>query len=82
LGEIVGGIPKPKPCFLDQFTKTYIDGTTKVFVDDENDRLYTWDSLHGEIEVFNKRGRHIAVFDPDGNWIKDAVRGRKISKPN
>lgn len=78
----MGGIPKPKPCFLDQFTKTYVDGTTKVFVDDENDRLYTWDSLHGEIEVFNKRGRHIAVFDPDGNWIKEAVRGRKISKPN
>jgi hypothetical protein len=22
-------------------------------------RLYTWDSLHGEIEVFNRPGKHL-----------------------
>jgi hypothetical protein len=42
-------------------------------------RLYTWDSLHGEIEVFNARGQHIGVIDPvTGETIKEAVRGRKI----
>lgn len=42
-------------------------------------RLYTWDAFHGEIEVFNKRGRHIAVLDAvTGENIKDAVKGRKI----
>lgn len=78
----MGGKPKPKPCFLDQFMKTYVEGSTKVYVDDERGRLYTWDSLHGEIEVYNKRGRHIAVYDANGNQIKQAVRGRRITKPN
>jgi len=40
---------------------------------------YTWDSLHGEIEVFNKRGKHIGVVDAvSGELIKDAVKGRSI----
>lgn len=42
-------------------------------------RLYTWDSLHGEIEVFNTRGRHIGVLDPRGQEIKPAVKGRRIN---
>jgi len=42
-------------------------------------RLYTWDSLHGEIEVFNRRGRHIGVVHAQtGVQIKDAVEGRSI----
>lgn len=42
-------------------------------------RLYTWDAYHGEIEVFNKRGRHIGVLDAlSGNMIKEAVKGRTI----
>ncbi|MDR2615757.1 MAG: hypothetical protein LBC28_04165 [Oscillospiraceae bacterium] len=27
-----------------------------------NDRYYQWDELHGEIEVYNKRGKHIAAL--------------------
>jgi hypothetical protein len=43
-------------------------------------RIYTWDELHGEIEVFNKRGHHLAVIDPiHGNVIKPAVKGRTIN---
>jgi len=34
--------------------------------------------MHGEIEVFNRRGRHIGVLDPLGRPIKDAVKGRRI----
>ena len=42
-------------------------------------RLYTWDAPHGEIEVFNARGRHLGVLHPlTGELIKEAVRGRKI----
>jgi hypothetical protein len=45
--------------------------------------LDTWDSLHGEVEVFNKRGRHLGVVDPiSGEFLKPAVKGRKISKQN
>ncbi len=42
-------------------------------------RLYTWVALHGEIEVFNARGKHLGALDPlTGLVVKDAVRGRKI----
>jgi hypothetical protein len=42
-------------------------------------RLYTWDSLHGEVEVFTARGKHLGAVDPvTGKLIKDAVPGRKI----
>jgi hypothetical protein len=42
-------------------------------------RIFTWDALHGEIEVFNQRGRHLGVLDPEnGMLIKPAIKGRKI----
>ena len=41
-------------------------------------RLFTWDSLHRETEVYNKRGWHLGVMDPQGRFIKMAVKGRKI----
>jgi hypothetical protein len=42
-------------------------------------RLLTWDSLHGEIEVFNLRGKHLEVLDAiSGKPCKGAIRGRRI----
>ena len=41
-------------------------------------KIYTWDKLHGEIEVFNKRGRHIEVLYPDGSHKSKAIKGRRI----
>jgi len=42
-------------------------------------RLYEWDDLHGEIEGYNKRGKHIGVLHAvTGTLIKPAVRGRTI----
>jgi hypothetical protein len=39
----------------------------------------TWDHLHGEIEVFSMRGKHVGTRDAiTGRWIKDAVPGRWI----
>lgn len=69
-------IPRPRPCFLDTLQKYKVIGDTQIYR--ANDKFYSWDGLHGEIEVFNKRGYHIMVLDPFGNKIKDAVRGRKI----
>jgi hypothetical protein len=41
--------------------------------------LYTWDELHGEIEEFNRFGRHIAVLNPTtGRRIKPGRKGRRI----
>jgi hypothetical protein len=42
-------------------------------------RYYEYDSMHGELEVYNSRGRHIGVVDvKTGVYIKPAVRGRRI----
>jgi len=41
--------------------------------------LLTRDGLHGEIEAFDTRGRHIAVLDSvTGVRIRGPVRGRWI----
>ena len=43
-------------------------------------RYYTWDALHGEIEVFTKRGKHLgALHAVTGALIKPAVKGRSIA---
>jgi hypothetical protein len=41
-------------------------------------RLYEWDGLHGEIEVYDSRGNHLGVANCEGNFIKKAVKGRRI----
>jgi len=46
---------------------------------EDGKELMTWDGLHGEVEVCNRRGRHIRTEDPIiGVWSKNAVRGRRI----
>ena len=27
--------------------------------------IYEWDSLHGRVEIYDKRGNHLGEFDPD-----------------
>ncbi|WP_133680532.1 colicin E3/pyocin S6 family cytotoxin [Paludibacterium purpuratum] len=71
--------PIPRPSILDECTHLGAFNSERRWRSPDGERLYTWDSLHGEIEVYNKRGRHLGVVDPvTGNLIKDAVRGRKI----
>jgi len=46
---------------------------------DRGKRLYTWDSLHGKVEVFNGRGKHLGIRHAvTGEWIKEAIPGRTI----
>ena len=73
----MAGKPIPKPCFLDNCESLGAINNVRRWRD-ENGRLFTWDALHGEIEVFNKRGKHIGVMDPQGELIKEAVKGRTI----
>ncbi|PCH66974.1 MAG: hypothetical protein COC06_12005 [Bacteroidales bacterium] len=74
----MGGITIPKPSFLDECILFGAVNGQKRWRSQDLKRLYTWDSLHGEIEVFNKRGKHLGVLNPNGDLIKDAVKGRKI----
>lgn len=67
----------PKPSILDGFEYLKMCEGRKLYR--SNSRYYTWDSLHGEVEVFNSRGYHIGVIDAvTGQPLKNAVKGRRI----
>jgi hypothetical protein len=69
----------PKPSFLDTCEYIGVFSGEKRWRSHDGKRIYTWDYLHGEIEVFNKRGKHLGVIDPvHGMMIKDAVKRRTI----
>ncbi|WP_186457188.1 colicin E3/pyocin S6 family cytotoxin [Nitrospirillum amazonense] len=74
-------VPRPKPCFLDECKNLgFVHGEMR-WRSSDGEYLYTWDGFHGEIEVFNKRGKHLDVLDavtgrPNG---KGAMRGRRIN---
>lgn len=59
----MAGKPKPSPCFLDDKESLGAKSGQRVWRSLDKERLYTWDVLHGEIEVFNKRGRHLGALD-------------------
>jgi len=69
----------PHPSILDDFEDLGAFDGERRWRSDGGARLYTWDSLHGEVEVFNRRGKHLGAMDPKtGRMIKAAVAGRKI----
>lgn len=74
----MSGIPIPKPSFLDDCILLGAINGQKRWRSIDFKRLYTWDSLHGEIEVFNSRGKHLGVLNPLGIMIKKPVKGRTI----
>jgi hypothetical protein len=75
----MAGKPRPNPCYLDGFEVWKTVGGQKVWRNDDGSRVYTWDTLHGEIEVFNARGHHLGALEAvSGQFIKQAVQGRKI----
>lgn len=44
-----------------------------------NEQIYEQDTQHGELEKYNRRGRHEGSVDPDtGEVIKGPVKGRSI----
>jgi len=70
--------PIPEGCFIKLRERLRTIKGQRRWRSADGERIYTWDGLHGEVEVFNKRGRHIAVYDCDENLIKPAVKSRKI----
>ncbi len=71
-------IPKPNPCYLDGMTRLVRSGSSR-WVSPDGDRLFEWDGLHGEIEMYNRRGKHLgALHALTGQLVKPAQRGRTI----
>ncbi|PZG00330.1 colicin E3/pyocin S6 family cytotoxin [Micromonospora endophytica] len=70
--------PLPRPCIVDDLEHLGARNGVRRWRDGAG-RIYTYDGQHCELEVFNSRGRHIGVADVyTGEFIKPAVRGRKI----
>jgi hypothetical protein len=41
--------------------------------------IFEWDSQHGAVEMYNKRGKHLGEFDPDtGEQTKEADNTREV----
>ena len=79
MGKTVPPIPIPHPSFLDGMEYFGVRGGQKVWRSPDAQRYYTWDALHGEIEVFTKRGKHLgALHAVTGALLKPAVKGRSI----
>lgn len=74
----MGAKPIPKRSYLDNCVSIGVVNGQKRWKSKDGKRIYPWDSLHGEIEVFNVRGQHLGVLSPQGDFIKGAVKGRKI----
>ena len=68
----------PTTSILDEYTVVKVSQGRKIYTN--GTRYFTWDSMHGEIEVFNKRGFHLGALDPiTCLFIKKAVKGRTIN---
>lgn len=78
-GEVVAHKVLKSPNYLDDCIYWKVVSGRKVWKSLDNKRLYTWDELHGEIEIFNSRGRHLGSGDSlTGEVIKDGVKGRRL----
>lgn len=75
----MGGVPVPNFGFLIKCDKFKVIDGKQVWRNKVGNRFYTWDSLHGEIETFDKQGFHLGALDPSGSFKKDPVRGRRLN---
>ncbi|MBD8482381.1 colicin E3/pyocin S6 family cytotoxin [Pseudomonas coleopterorum] len=75
----MAGKPKPDPSIVSGFRVAFVEVGRKVYFDPIAQRYYSWDLLHGEFEVFDRRGFHLGSVCPEtGRLLKPAVRGRRI----
>jgi hypothetical protein len=75
----LGRKPIPKPSYLDSCIYLGFINGERRWRSVEDDVIYTWDALHGELEGYNGRGQHIGAMDAlTGKLIKPARKGRRI----
>lgn len=68
----------PKSGFVESLVRLSWKGKNR-WRSQDGKRIYTWDSLHGEFEVFDERGWHLGALDATtGQFIKLPVKGRWI----
>lgn len=63
--------------FLDSLERLKVKSQRKRWK--ANDQVYEEDPQHGELEKYNRRGKHLGSIDPEsGEIIKGPVKGRSI----
>ncbi len=68
----------PKSPFLERMVRVTRQGGQR-WRSPEADRYYEWDDLHGEIEVYDRRGNHLGAADAaTGEVVKGPRAGRTI----
>lgn len=74
--------PDVPPAFPDLRSvrrKTHFAGGLRKRWKDAAGNIYEWDYLHGTVEKFGARGRHLGEYDPDtGEQISDADPNRTV----
>ena len=80
---ILCGVAEPIPAdsFLHRIEVFGVRARRRIWRDGtgRNARYYTWDGLHGEVEVFNGREKHLGAVDAvSGVFIKEPVEGRTL----
>lgn len=71
-------IPIPDGSILEKFEKYRVIGERQVWR--YKKRFFSWDGLHGEIEVFDANGIHLGAIHPiTGVQTKKAVKGRTLN---
>ena len=71
-------IPIPENSILDGYEKYRVIGDRQVWR--HKKRFFTWDGLHGEIEVFDANGYHLGAINPlTGELVKEPVKGRTLN---
>jgi len=69
--------PIPDDCFIRKLERYFFEGR-HIWISDDRRFRFTWDSLHGEVEVYTRRGRHVGVMNCNRQLIGSAVKGRRI----
>ncbi|WP_433827715.1 colicin E3/pyocin S6 family cytotoxin [Actinoplanes sp. CA-015351] len=78
VGDGVTYVARQRPDFLDTCVKVAWSGNAR-WRNEDGSRIYEYDRLHGHVEAYSKRGRHVGVLDAQtGRTIGDAVPGRRI----
>lgn len=69
---------RPRAPFLDQQQCLGFTRGAMRWRSADRKRLYEWDEMHGHIEAYNQRGRHVGVLNAQGESIGEPVKGRRI----
>ena len=76
--EVTNAISWTTSSFLEKQQRVKRKGNLR-WISQDKSRYYEWDNLHGEIEVYNKKGKHLMILNADGTLNnKKAIKGRTI----